>query len=454
MAGNGNAFMVKLAWSELWDSSGPYYLPNMIMNQVSHEGYTIGPMGTVKVGSIDTIQLMKSQNLANWLPVKSGTVGIKFSDLKATGMDTLATTGPDQGLTYTPDSTDPDNKGSITATLSLGPVDISGNYVVVASGLSMCALDTAGGLGFLLPGEDPQGDYDTYIAQAKTQRTKLWQTPNGGKLMDRFYDHNEALNCVYQTNLGLQTVWKLPDNKDYIAHTYDATQQDIPVNPDQGYNENAFTQQIALTTALDRAKESDTDQFGKAAEAVVDFKGNVYDTGNSMDEHMPMTVNQTFDTIANPPSNRLRSAGSGEMSEKEKAAVARVREIFRKAEEEQGPAPAGQYATMIQGTCGVHIANADLTLKADLDFSNPEKVTATVKPLSAAFPVTKVTIKNISDWTLGKMSSIGTELEQHYEGADSVHNFVHDKIQDAIESDTVTGFLQDAFDAALQKLLG
>ncbi len=472
--GNGNKFFVELAWAAMWQktrqdgSVNPYYLPSMILNGVTSNNVHIGPLGTVTVDDIPTVELMQSKNLSP-LPFKSGSVGIEFSGVTLWGIDTLA----NQGLEYTPDPNNP-NSGTIVASMSAGPIQATGNYVVTASGLAMCALDTAGGLlslpgaaaGAAPQGSTPQGatpPLDQMLDAARDQRTRLWQTPNGGNAMDKFYEHNEVYNQLYSiTGSPLVVQWAVPATQQNATATYNATQQGGNVNDAQGvYNGNAFTQALNLhTTCIHAAKNAgnppytlDKADYQAAAEAVFAFEGTVNTTGNSATQTNPMTVDQVYQTVQNAPPS-LAVPKQVVRTEAQAHHILRFRHELEKFDAAYTAALRGsdEVATIFQGPVQLVISQASLALTATIDFSGSVPV-ATVTALTATFPVPQIQV-DVNAWRQGQYASIGEQLIPYFEQAGFLLNLAHDKLQNAIESSTVTSYLTTALNDALSKLLG
>lgn len=487
-----NEFFTKLVWSNLWNSKSPYYLPNVVNNGIKQGGVDISPLGTISLPNIPpsgSLQLMKSDNLASWLPVKTGYVGIEFSNVVVQQLGSMT----DGGLTYTDNPSDP-TKGSIAAKINIPNLQISGKYVVVATGLAECALDTAGALSFLpvfdanaesaeataVSTDDSSPTLDDYLTAATNQRTKLWQTPNGGQLMDKYYDHNEVYNWMFQQDPSVQYSWQLPENKQFMQQTYQASEKpssalvnsgtysDMERNEDTSYNKNAFNQQITITfSALGWANNPPpgasitSQQFTDAANAASSFGSKqVKSTGNTENETTAMTFDDVYNHVSSYQAQEaMNSAPEPQLTletlvltDSQRKHLQRVHEGVA-ARATMATSSDGN-ATLVQGTFALVISGGQLTLNANLTFPNSGNPTADVTAFSANFTVASITINNISDWTLGKLSSIGHQIDQALQQAAFIRNLLSDKTNDALGSDTVKNYISTWINDTFAKVLG
>lgn len=478
-----NEFFTQAAWAAMWNPTSDYYLPNVIKNGINKSGVQMDPMGNLTIGQVPpsgSIQLMESHDLATWLPVKTGYVGVVFNNVMVTNLAAI-TNG---GLTYKDVS---DSQGSISAVINVPQIQINGSYTLVATGLAQCALDTAailpGGLktGMLKANGDDVTN-DDRLEAARAQRTRLWQTPNGGQLMDSFYDHNEVYNYLFQVHPTLRTSWATPTNQNYMNTTYAASQSPSTqvVNPqqgtgaenDMGYNQNAFKQKVTLVYAAfgyaanpPVGSNITSAQYNEAATAAVQFTGVVNQTGNTQSATVPMTVDDVYNTIATAPPETLMMLKSdrsniptnleeymASLSEDDKAYIARM-------EHEAGQtalmASTGDAsATLMTGTFHVVISGGTLTLGADLTFTTSPslKATANVTSFTSALNISSVAIDNQPSW-LG-LKSIGQAVIDSYNSSGQIASLMQDKANDELESDTVKNYIGTWLNNTLQQLLG
>jgi hypothetical protein len=190
-------------------------------------------------------------------------------------------------------------------------------------------LDTPGGH---LSGGADEGDAGTLdpkqtqamLDQAREQRTKLRETPNGQAMIDTFNEHNETFNSVFVTSRTLRKLWRAGGATQGMAvDTSDAVKKDSVVNKSDKtynngsgevtYNGNAFTQQLNVTVASvmmegnpfdPNFKPDPNNKYTKAALAALTFGNAVDATGNSKDKVNELTSSQVYshvDTGQKPP---------------------------------------------------------------------------------------------------------------------------------------------------------
>ena len=484
---SANEFFTKLAWAAMWTKGSDYYLPNALKNGIEKDGIKVGPMGDLQLGNVPasgSIQLMKSHNLIHWLPVKTGYVGIQFSDVDISKIWNM-TNG---GLTYTDVS---DSEGKIVAKINTPPISITGKYVVVASGLAQCAIDAAsilpGGLKAenvaLATGAAPTPDQMT--AAAREQRTKLWQTPNGGQMMDTFYEHNEPYNFCFQNNKGLQNSWSSETNQHFMGTTYQSSQNPDasapPLNtgtaPDgTEYNKNAFNQKLAVAAACtyfySNPPASSTltkEQFLNAAVAAGDFQGKVgLKTGNVPGQPaVPMNVNQVYTAVSQGISEdeEKRSYVLREQPRSYQEFIEMLNDedreyLDRMGFDMTGDAPekmlakSGGSATLIQGDITINITSGDISLGATLDFKTAPTQTATaaVSSFTSSAKIAQVQINNFNAW--GSLPSIATSLIKAYNDSGQIASLMQDKINAELSSDKVKNYISTWLNNTLQKVFG
>lgn len=480
-----NEFFTKLVWGNLWNPASPYYLPNVVANGIKKEGIDISPLGNISLASVPpsgSLQLMKSSNLLGFLPIKTGYIGIEFSDVEIQQIGSMT----DGGLTYTDDPND-STKGSITANIDIPDLEVSGNYVVVATGLAQCAIDTAGLLSFLPGGTtnavgeeaaESGPTVDNCLTAATNQRTKLWQTPNGDQLMNQYYDYNEVYNWMFQNDPSVQTSWQEPANTYFMEQTYNASNNtssmyvndtaynDTETGEETSYNQNAFSQQITLTfSALGWAANPPSgvaitsQQFSDAATAAASFGSDqVHSTGNTENQTTPMTFDDVYTHVEQYQSSteqKTRAPLTLEtlvLTDWQRAYLKKIHD--KVAAKTPVESDTDSSATLVQGTFSLVISSGQLTLDANLTFPKSGNPTAEVTSFSADFSVSSVDIHNISDWTIGKLASIGHQIEKALSDASFIQDLLSDKTNDALESDTVMNYLSTWINKTMAQVLG
>ena len=474
-----NEFFTKAAWAAMWNPASEYYLPNVIKNGVAKEGVKVDPMGNLSMANVPAVgsfQLMKSDNLISWLPIKSGYVGIQFTNVFISDLSRVT----DQGLTYKDES---GSKGTIKAKIGVPHINIFGDYLLVATGLAACALDSAAIIPMPFKDRMPESGEivgtEDYLEEARSQRTKLWQTKNGGLLMDKFYDHNEVYNYSFQHNNGLKNSWVQPANQHFMGTTYQASKNpDMPVNGhvyragEAGavdYNTNAFNQKLAVAYAAFGYGKNPPEkcnitkeQFNAAGQAALQFEGIVKETGNTAKNTVAMTTNQVYETIEDTSPEKMLAAINRaprnydefmeSLTDDEKrylAAIGNVDKnlaIFTDGEDAS--------ATLMKGTFGVTIDSGILTMDAGLTFTTtPDlKATANVTSFVSDVNITSVNINNEAAW--GGLESIGSAVIEAYRKSGQIASLMEDKVNEELGSDAVKKYIGDWLNNTLQKVLG
>ncbi|WP_263081080.1 hypothetical protein [Endozoicomonas sp. Mp262] len=227
-----------------------------------------------------------------------------------------------------------DNPSYKKLTLSLEQVQIAGQYAIEAVEAPKVDLDLGGTLmpydsvfNKPRPAGADQGSgifndqqKNEYLDQAREQRTRLMDTPNGQKLMGVYDGHEEVYTEMFQNSNAVRTTWQQGNvTADMASHTSDAIKNDTTVNPppedkmfgegfyQMGYNNNALVQQVTLATAcMAAAKKTDNlaadadlpdNKYSQAALAASQFKQLVADTGNTQDQTKAMTSSEVYTTV-------------------------------------------------------------------------------------------------------------------------------------------------------------
>jgi len=474
-----NEFFTQAAWAAIWNPESDYYLPNVIKKGIIKQGIKVDPLGNLsmdKVPSSGSFQLMKSDRLISWLPVNSGYIGIQFSNVFVSDIENVT----NQGLKYKDES---DSKGTIEAKIGLPNIRISGDYQLVATGLAACALDSAAVLPATFNDRMPESgelvSTEDYLEEARAQRTKLWQTKNGGLLMDQFYDHNEVYNYSFQHNNGLKNSWIQPANQHFMGTTYQASKNpDTPVNANvykagengaTDYNTNAFNQKLAVAYAAFGYGKNPPEkcnitkeQFNAAGQAALQFEGVVKETGNTSKNTVPMTTNEVYGTIENTTPEKMLEARTraprnydefmASLTDDEKRYLVSIGNVDKNLQIFTNGEDAS--ATMMKGTFGVTIAGGTLTMDAGLTFTTVPDLKATLNVTSfvSDINIASVDIVNQSSW-IG-LDSIGQEVINAYSRSGQIASLMQDKANDQLGSDAVKNYIGGWFNDALQKMLG
>jgi hypothetical protein len=268
--------------------------------------------------------------LPDGLRSSRGNVGIRFSDFAIEGI-TAVCVDPQR-------SSIEGNRASLS--LAWDELRVVGRYTLTAMPVPVITMDTAGSLldyddNDVRPAGAPAvtpldpAQQSAMLDQARQQRTRLMDTPNGAQLLNHYNEHNETFNTVFATSQAARAAWAAHGaTKDMAIHTHAALDpndhQTTIVNPHEtdatfgtqkvSYNQNAFVQQLQITVntiAADpnfnpfdpNAKPDPNSKFTKAAIAALTFKSAVGQTGNSKSNTHPMTGEQVHGSVktGSPP---------------------------------------------------------------------------------------------------------------------------------------------------------
>ncbi|WP_424101149.1 hypothetical protein [Moorena producens] len=227
-----------------------------------------------------------------------------------------------------------DHSGYRKMKISIEQIDIVGRYAIEAIEVPAIDLDLGG---TLMPFNSefnkprPAGanegtgvfndqQKDEYLDQAREQRTRLMDTPNGQQLMGVYDAHEEVYTEMFESSNSVRRTWQQGNvTADMASHTSDAIKQDATINPSPnekkfgqgffrlGYNNNALIQQISLATAcMAAAKQTESlpndsdipdNKYGQAALAASNFKEAVATTGNTQNDTTPMTASEVYTSV-------------------------------------------------------------------------------------------------------------------------------------------------------------
>jgi len=257
----------------------------------------------------------------------NGNVGIRFEDFSVSGVESFHVNAGRSVFTA----------DRVSLSLGWNALRVSGRYSVTAKASPLITMDTGGSMldyeddeirpagSPSVPPLDPK-QKDAMLDQARAQRTRLMDSPNGQVLLSKYNEHNEVYNTVFVTSPAARTAWAAEGaTKDMAEHTHSALDsKTTAVNPHSAdatfgpkkvsYNENAFNQQLQIvvnTIATDPnfnpfdpdAKPDPNSKFTKASLAALTFGTGVSQTGNTKGVTKPLTgdgVYQNVDTQNKP----------------------------------------------------------------------------------------------------------------------------------------------------------
>jgi hypothetical protein len=390
----------------------------------------------------------------------NGNVSFRFADFVCTDMDDISL--------IESESFQRDDKLHIG--LRIGGISIKGNYTISARMAPKIDLDTAGtmlnfdedmpkaagaksGPGSSLTDEEQK----EFLKNARDQRERLRDpnSPNGGKLMRKYEEHNEIYNELFIKNEVAREEWYNNGvTAEMAKDTHVAVNDDKIVNPkdvlysnNQSYNANAFMQQLNVTMNtmwLDpnfdpKRKPDPNSKYTKASIAAMDFNKMVKQTGNGEIENeegepeekiTPLTANDVYAHInganGEPPKTSIEElqnlfsqqqgdAGAPDAADKgwlilneEKRRIVRgwyIRNLQQKAREEK-IVPVDLW----KGDCTTFIKNAIVNVGLTIDVTSG---IVTIDKTDVSLPAFEFDLDD-SSWT-GKAAQIIRErLSQVY----------------------------------------
>lgn len=272
----------------------------------------MGPGKALPLPDFTEFPLARNVALPDDMPFDLGHVGMAFHQL-ALGTDAPARV----------------SDGGDDVEVAFGRLSLNGVYRLAAKKAMKIDLDTAGTLLDFPEGGPAAGADDADVTpldpeqnaemldQARAQRTKLRETPNGKAMVDTFSEHNEAFNTVFVKNGTLRNLWRAGGATQGMAvDTSDAVKKDSVVNSstktynngvaDVTYNGNAFVQQINVTLAaileegdpMDPKFEPNPDSpYTKAALAALTFGNAVSQTGNGKSDVTELTASGVYSHV-------------------------------------------------------------------------------------------------------------------------------------------------------------
>ncbi len=219
--------------------------------------------------------------------------------------------------------------GGATATVRWPRALLTGAYAVTALPAPRIDLDTGG---TMLDGDDdiePGGGgggqeppldpatRDAMLDNARAQRTRLMDQPNGQQLMSHYDEHNEIYNTVFVASAAARGAWAANGaTKEMALDTHAAVGANGTVNDPTrtygtkqvSYNENAFNQQLQIvvnTVAADphfdpfdpNAKLDPDSPYTKASLAALTFGNAVGQTGNSKTTTTPLQRDAVYGAV-------------------------------------------------------------------------------------------------------------------------------------------------------------
>jgi hypothetical protein len=213
--------------------------------------------------------------------------------------------------------------------LQLHQLTIKGKYIISAMQAPKIGMDVGGNMRDFDEDDSPlmeagadEGNTEkfspeeqkAFLENARAQRTRLMDTPNGRALMEQYDEHDEIYNEVFIRSEAMRRSWQRNGAVAEMAKdTHVALIENGVINPPESvkkygkksYNTNAFLQQVALVrSTYELGKKKDPQgllradsKYAKAAMAALDFEKHVKNSGNAETKVKPFTKELTFQHI-------------------------------------------------------------------------------------------------------------------------------------------------------------
>lgn len=385
----------------------------------------------------------------------------------------------------------------VRVTLVLARTRLRGRHALEVKPDPIIDLDTAGNLMDLPPearepeaGGAPEVDEElspreeAWLDQARGQRLRLVDTPNGPELLALHEEHNETYDYVFRTNRALPTLWRAQGATEQMAaDTSDAVENDRTVNEREKryaggvtYNGNAFVQQLNVAGAclwtdpeFDPVTGPPPDsKFWAAAKSALAFgKGVASETGNTKNNVNEMRREGVYGTVrqhrgALPPvSDReviqvfgmgvgaggadAGSAGAGGepdwlvLDEDDRK---RLRYLYEATMKQKAEDAAIRGQPLFEGACEARIEGIRATIELVVE-DGPQGRRARALSAQVALPAFALDLDD-SAWT----GAVGQVARQRLERMYFVRSLLHDALVERIQR-ALLDAAASAYDAVL-----
>jgi len=348
--------------------------------------------------------------MPDWFQFPNGNVSARFEQFAVTGFDT-----PELDSAASQQS-----DGRLRLALRWDEMQVTGRYSIGAKEAPVVTMDTAGNLldfdedigtgGAESEDPIPEDTKGKMIGQAREERERLRDTPNGQKLIGQYQEHNEVYNEVFLspvTGPQARRIWREDGaTKEMSLDTQKALSADerdrTPVNPKKeartygeknvSYNENAFRQQLMMVTNslladpnANLLEPPDPDsKYTKASLAAMTFSKAVDETGNSKTQVTEMTGEQVHQSVAvakePPPSStdelaNMMAQGMRDGGEEAEIASSNnwrildeedrlwVRQLIYAAQKNRAMSETAVLTQLWSGDCGAQFSGAEATIE-------------------------------------------------------------------------------------------
>lgn len=449
--------LVELAWRRLWTPGSKYYLPDIMLNGIDIPGFHLDPLKNLHCNFIGPMPLVEQ---STW-----GALTLLMTDLVLSGLPGVFATGIDYD----------ESTRALTAKIGFGPLRLTGNYRVDASGVAGCAVDIAkallGARAAVTPRAETESDPE--LDQARAYRDRLVRSAPGRTLVASYYDNNDIFNLVSRGDNVFNYAWPRretrgngPDgqpvtvrSRNLADQTYQATvHENDPAHP-VGYNAYSLHSYIMQGLFIRGAQE----ESERYPDRKKDFDRAIDATMNFASATRPYSGQQTAGNV-------MKTVESTNFTSLEEAAVAGAnaalsfedevqREIEATWQEWQAVKaaragrPAGEPApnATVVGDFADSMTGIGLTFHATVKVTGtmPDLVlTVTINRIEAAVPRIRVELRS------REASALFNFVQNYVANSDWVQSLLQVRIGTTLDSPFLRSYMSERINQALAKFFG
>jgi len=456
--------ILRAAWKLLWTPGTNYYLPNVMKNGLNWNNIHIPPLEGSTVQDLGPISLFKEPVL--------GYISLTMSQNKINGLPSIT----NQGFAYD------DPTHTLTVSIGFGDLLFSGRYEVDSGGVVGCAIGAANGLLGASKALSAAGLSGDNIDLAYQYRDKLTapDNPNGGVLVDAYYQQNDTLNSIVLAQNGTVNGKTNPSNgmfnyawihyqtdgKDtayYMANTSDAAR-----NPDDGktgfnddnYNQHGFYMEAILTIEANALKELGDPRGASLYNSIYSNSGNsnlngeaMSYNGDSINNFMGYVKEGGSQTLTEEVRTAALNRKAAIYEEAKSKAEAFHKEWLANNRHEEYAQGGTRFATtgdvsQITGSFSDSFVLPVLKMTAQISNPGGSVLVVNVTDLSATIPQLDVTL------TPDHASDLNKKVQNSIANASFMQNLMKNKIVTGLNDTSVKSYLSDRINDAIKKIFG
>lgn len=443
-SGSPSELIVKAAWRRLWKQGTPYYLPHVIAKGISKHGHDVKPLSPLAVKDVGPLDLIN---------LDGATLSVGMHDNQLTGLDNIV----NGGISY-----DDEHQTFVAEIDANGDLVFSGNYQVYTSSKAMaCAIDAAHSIlsiGEAEATEMEEGDgHKSDLDVARDYRSKLLQSENGKTLVSTYYDNNEAMSLMFESNKGpakkWQKYWKgTSGSKQLMKQTSKACRN--PNDSDHTVGGPIFgTKSLAISAGLLKQTQrmmEKTDKykgdpkFKKLANDIAEFKG----VAKKHDEEQ--TAGKVMKAVKNDPKNVREQLETGTLDTTfDDEHVERAESALSKIDVTEDDSEGKGYKTRARGRFEDTVSFKCLRVKGAVKPSGDDP-NVSLKSIQLVNPSISIDLHPPS-------SGSDTYYEKASEAianSDFVRDLIIRHVRKKINSDETRSYLSNRINDSIQKIFG